>query len=73
VAIRLGSSLILPPLCGLLVWGMMEALALLRWGDQRTASTPLCAASDNSLREGPLGRFSPRSHWLMRLLPTLKA
>jgi len=30
VAIRLGSSLILPPLCGLLVWGMMEALALLR-------------------------------------------
>jgi uncharacterized membrane protein YraQ (UPF0718 family) len=30
VAIRLVSSLVLPPLCGVLVWGMMEALALLR-------------------------------------------
>src|SRR5215208_7755065 len=37
------------------------------------ASTPFALASDRSLSEGPLGRFSPRSHWLINEVVTLSA
>ena len=33
---------------------------------------PLRLASDRSLRDGPLGFFSPRSHWLTSEVVTLR-
>jgi hypothetical protein len=37
-----------------------------------TTASPFFSTSDNSLSEGPEGRFSPRSHLLTRLLVTFR-
>ena len=44
-------------------------------GDKRrhaTAPRPFFATSVNSFNDAPRGRFSPRSHWLTRLVVTLR-
>ena len=40
--------------------------------DQATARRPFFATSVKSFNDAPLGRFSPLSHWLTKLVVTLR-
>ena len=42
------------------------------WAAHLIAASPLCFTMLSSLREGPAGCFTPRSHWLTRLIVTLR-